>query len=129
VIYTMPLHHPDRATAYRIVYQGKSVAYVTDVEHKDDELDKFLISFIRNSDVFIYDSTYDDRQFEEYIGWGHSTWQHAMRLGEAASVGKVVMFHHDPGATDDVLNDRAEEVQLNYTQPAVIAKEGMIITL
>jgi phosphoribosyl 1,2-cyclic phosphodiesterase len=126
---TLPLNHPDRATAYRIDYQGHSVCYVTDVEHCRDGLDEAICRFIHGADVFIYDSTYDDDQYAAHEGWGHSTWQQAMRLGERAGVGKVVMFHHDPDSTDEILDARASLLSKNYTQPACIAREGVVIHL
>jgi phosphoribosyl 1,2-cyclic phosphodiesterase len=125
-ISTLPLHHPDNATAYRIEYGGRSICYVTDVEHVRGGLDASLIDFIRGADLFIYDSTYDDREFEQYHGWGHSTWQEAMRLGAAAGVDRVVLFHHDPSATDAILDARAEEIATHYTQSATIAREGWV---
>ena len=44
------------------------------------------MSFLWNSDVLIYDSTYDDNNFKDYIGWGHSTWQEATRLAQACKI-------------------------------------------
>lgn len=128
-ITTLPLHHPDKATGYRIDYRGHSVCYITDIEHRDNELDAQLIRFVQDCDIFIYDSTYDERQFSKYKGWGHSTWQHALRLGEAAHVGKVVMFHHDPSMTDEMLDARAKEIEEKPHYPFVIAQEGLSIEL
>ncbi|MFO1242415.1 MAG: MBL fold metallo-hydrolase [Rickettsiales bacterium] len=125
---TLPLFHPDRATAYRVDFEGKSVCYVTDVEHCNDEFDQNLVNFIRNSDLFIYDSTFDDAAFAKYAGWGHSTWQHAIRLGEKAKVKQVALFHHDPGADDALLNQR-ENVAKTMRSGTFIAREGMTVGL
>ncbi len=126
---TLPLNHPDRATGYRINYSGHSLCYITDIEHLRDNMDERLIEFVKDTDIFIYDSTYDDRQFDTYEGWGHSTWQQAMRLGKAANVGKIIMFHHDPQSTDEILDKRAEEMLEHYDYPAEIAREGMLFNL
>lgn len=125
---TLPLFHPDRATAYRVDFNGKSVCYVTDVEHCNDGFDEALTNFIRNSDLFIYDSTFDDANFAKYTGWGHSTWQHAIRLGEKAKVKQVALFHHDPGADDDALDQR-EGLARTMRTGTFIAREGLTITL
>ena len=127
-IRTLPLHHPDRATAYRIEYQGKSVCYVTDVEHRNDELDSALIDFIRDSNVFIYDSTFDDANFAKFEGWGHSTWQHGARLADAANVETYTPFHHDPGMDDDALDARLEQLLLTRPHDRM-AREGLVIQL
>ncbi len=127
---TLALNHPDRATAYRLSCKGKSVCYVTDVEHTVGEIDQRLADFIKDCDVFIYDSTYDDEEFEKYKGWGHSTWQQGVRLSDAAGVKTFVAFHHDPNAIDSILKKR--ELKLHKMRPngrAIMAKEGMVIEL
>lgn len=127
-IQTILLNHPDNATGYRINYEGHSACYITDIEHRTDQMDEKLVAFIRNADVLIYDSTYDDRDFERYVGWGHSTWQHAVRLANAANVKTLVLYHHDPGCTDEDLDARAEE--LKALRPGdFVAHEGLIIRL
>ncbi|MCI5050047.1 MAG: MBL fold metallo-hydrolase [Rickettsiales bacterium] len=127
-IKTMELNHPDRATAYRISYKGRSVCYVTDVEHTRNGLDQDLITFIRDSDLFIYDSTYDDREFDNYVGWGHSTWQEATRLATAANVEALILFHHDHDSTDDELDQRSEELKAIRPNDR-LAREGLVIKL
>lgn len=127
-IRTLPLNHPDKATAYRLEYQGKSVCYVTDVEHTPGMLDLALVEFIRDADVFIYDATYDDENFAKYRGWGHSTWQEGVRLAQSANVKHYCAFHHDPDATDATLHKRQEALDV-ITCNAFIAKEGLKITL
>lgn len=125
---TLLLPHPDRATGYRVEYQGKSACYITDIEHQKDGLNKALVEFIRGTDVFIYDSTFDDHGFEKFAGWGHSTWQEATRLADAAGVKQLVIFHHDPGMKDDALDARVKELQA--TRPnSLAAQEGLVIEL
>lgn len=127
-IQTLALNHPDRATAYRVNYGGHSACYVTDVEHRDSVLDEQLVAFLRGADVLIYDSTFDDKDFKRFVGWGHSTWQHAARLGTAAGVKHVVLFHHDPGMTDEKLDERL--LLLNQMKPdSYIAYEGLTLTI
>lgn len=127
-INTHPLNHPDRATAYRITLGKKSLCYVTDVEHDTAAIDEKLIGFLKDADWLIYDCTYDDREFDNHLGWGHSTWQQAVRLCKAAGVKNLAVFHHDPMANDGVLDKRAEELLLQF--PAgIIAREGLTVTL
>lgn len=129
-ITTLPLSHPDCATAYRVDYAGRSACYVTDVEHLQGGLDKALVKFIKGADLFIYDSTFDDRDFARFKGWGHSTWQEAVRLADAAGVKQLALFHHDPGCTDDMLDARARELAvLRPHESAFIAREGLTLTL
>ncbi len=125
---SLPLNHPDRATAYRVEYNGRAACYVTDMEHRDAQLDAALVGFIHGADMLIYDSTFDDKDFARFTGWGHSTWQQAVRLGEAAGVKHVVLFHHDPGMTDEKLDARA--IELAALKPeSFVAKEGLSLVL
>ncbi|MDA0780714.1 MAG: MBL fold metallo-hydrolase [Rickettsiales bacterium] len=127
---TLPLNHPDRATAYRVEFNNKSVCYVTDVEHEIDSIDHSLVKFIEDADVFIYDSTYDDNNFDKYKGWGHSTWQQGARLADAAHVKNFIAFHHDPNATDEDLDKRAEELKgYRKNGKSTMAAEGLTLEL
>ena len=128
VIHTLPLNHPDRATAYRVEYEGHAACYVTDVERRDEASDAVLQAFLQGADVMIYDSTFDDKDIARFKGWGHSTWQHAVRLGQAAGVKHVVLFHHDPGMSDEALDERQE--LLDAMKPeSFVAYEGLTIDL
>lgn len=128
-IETKLLNHPDRAIAYRVNCNGKSVCYVTDVEHKKGEVDKELVEFIRGADIFIYDSSYDDEIFDKFIGWGHSTWQQAVRLADEAGVKKLFAFHHDSGLTDKDLKKREKNIKKMAKCKAVLAKDGMEVVV
>ena len=100
---TAPLNHPNGATGYRIEYDGQAICYVTDTEHEETGLDPKVLDLIKGADLVIYDSTYTDEEFPKYRKWGHSTWQEGVRLCERAGVGRLVIFHHDPGHDDVVL--------------------------
>ncbi len=78
------LNHPGGAVGYRLEWAGKSIAYITDTEHRLDELDRTVLSLVQNADLMIYDCTYTDEEFPDHAGWGHSTWQQAVRLANAA---------------------------------------------
>jgi phosphoribosyl 1,2-cyclic phosphodiesterase len=126
-VHTLPLFHPDRATGYRISYRGHSLSYLTDMEHVPGVMDPEVVRFIRGSDLLIYDSTYDDRNFVEYTGWGHSTWQQAVRYADAAAIGTLALFHHDHMADDKLLDARA--TALKEMRPWwIVASEGLTIS-
>jgi ribonuclease BN (tRNA processing enzyme) len=46
-----------------------------------------------------------------------------MRLAKAANVGRLVVFHHEPGRNDDALDALAIEAKAMFTG-AEIAREG-----
>ena len=128
VLRTAPLNHPNGATGYRVEYGGRSLCYVTDTEHVVGTADENILRLIEGADLVIYDSTYTDEEFGGYVGWGHSTWQEGVRLCERAGVGKLAIFHHDPGH-DDAFMDRVAE-RADIERPGtVVAREGLILEL
>ena len=124
---TAPLNHPNRATAYRIEYAGKSICYVTDTEHKPDQPDASILALIEGADLVIYDSTYTDQEFPNFIGWGHSTWQEGVRLCARAKVGRLVIFHHDP-SHDDAFMDKVAAEADKARPGTIVAREGLILS-
>ena len=127
-IRTAPLNHPDGATGYRIEYQGKSLCYVTDTEHVPGKPDETILGLIEGTNLFIYDCTYTDKEFEGKRGWGHSTWEEAVRLAQAANVESLAIFHHDPDHEDRFM-ERIESQARQMWSGAFVAREHMRVNL
>jgi len=126
-------NHPGGNLAYRVEYKGRSVVYATDTEHGNNERDTQLLEFSRGADVLIYDAMYTEgeysgRQGSPKVGWGHSTWQNAVKLADDAEIGTLVLFHHDPARTDDQLDELMKEVK-KQRKATVAAKEGLVLKL
>jgi len=122
------LNHPDGAVGYRLEWAGKSIAYVTDTEHRPNELDRTVLSLVQNADLMIYDCTYTDEEFPDHLGWGHSTWQQAVRLAKAGSVNRLAIFHHDPDH-DDAFMQKVEIAASKVHPGAFVAHEGLVLQL
>ncbi|GGA50547.1 MBL fold metallo-hydrolase [Okeania sp. KiyG1] len=126
------LNHPGEAVGYRINWQGYTAAYVTDTEHFPDRFDENVLFLARQADVLIYDATYTDEEYysdkSSKIGWGHSTWQEAVKIAKAAQVKKLVIFHHDPIHNDDFLDKVGEQVAEKFPN-SLMAREGLSIQL
>ncbi|MEM1426282.1 MAG: MBL fold metallo-hydrolase, partial [Cyanobacteria bacterium P01_H01_bin.130] len=60
------------------------------------------------------------------VGWGHSTWQEAVKIAEAANVEQLVIFHHDPLHNDEFLDSVGKELAEAYPG-SVMAMEGMVM--
>jgi phosphoribosyl 1,2-cyclic phosphodiesterase len=125
---TVELNHPGGATGYRISHRGASVCYITDVEHQLDHPSVSLKEFVRETDVLIYDSTYTDAEYLGRIGWGHSTWQEAIRIGTAANVKRIVLFHHDP-SHDDLFMRQLEAEALKVSDSVLVSRDGMLLSI
>jgi phosphoribosyl 1,2-cyclic phosphodiesterase len=126
------VHHPDGVMAYRIEHGGASVVYATDVEPGTDA-DDALAALAEGADLLIHDAQYTDDEYEgrsgpSRRGWGHASWQAAVRLAERAGVGRLVLFHHDPGRTDAEV--AAIERSAARARPGTIAaREGLEVRL
>jgi len=127
-VHSRPLNHPDGATGYRIEYQGRSLAYVTDTEHVIGRTDQNVVDLMQGADLVVYDSTYTEGEFRQKVGWGHSTWQEAVRLANIAQCRRLALFHHEPNH-DDVTMDRIEREAQAIFSDTFAAREGTTITL
>ncbi|EGP07483.1 MBL fold metallo-hydrolase [Afipia clevelandensis] len=127
-VMTTPLNHPGGATGYRVEYGGRAMAYITDTELNADEIDPALLELARDASIVIIDTTYTDEELPEHVGWGHSSWQQAVRLANEAGVGKLFLFHHDPEHDDDEM-DRIAAAAARARPGTVVAKEGFSINI
>lgn len=126
------LNHPGEALGYRIDWRGYAAAYITDTEHSPDGLDRNVLRLARDADVMIYDATYTDEEYHSRVsskvGWGHSTWQEAVKIAKTANVKQLVIFHHDPLHNDDFL-DRVGVLAAREFANTLVAREGQSIQL
>lgn len=100
------LNHPGNATGYRIEWQGRVFTIITDTEHTPGApLDPNVLELIDGADLVLYDCMYLDDEMEKHRGFGHSTWQHAIRLAQAADVRRIGFVHHSPLRTDEEIDD------------------------
>lgn len=126
VVRTGILNHPDGAVGYRIEFAGRSICYITDTEHVPGKPDQSIMSLITGADIVIYDSAYSDENFDQFRGYGHSTWQEGARLCAACNVGQLVVFHHLPGVRDEVLDEIGAKVDA-MLPGSIMAREGLVL--
>ncbi|NCJ05626.1 MBL fold metallo-hydrolase [Synechococcales cyanobacterium C] len=127
-----PLNHPGGAVGYRVEWQGRVVSYITDTEHPPDGLDLNVLALAQGADVLIYDATYTDAEYQDSyhskVGWGHSTWQVAIQVAQAAAAERLVLFHHDPLHDDGFLDQVAAAAQAKFAS-TMVAHEGLTLCL
>jgi len=123
---TRLLNHPGGACGYRLVVGERVIAYVTDTEHEPGRPDAAVLALMQDADVAIYDATYTDAEFETHRGWGHSTWSEGIRLADAAGVGTLVLFHHDP-SHDDAAMDKIALDAATARPGTMVAREGLVL--
>jgi phosphoribosyl 1,2-cyclic phosphodiesterase len=129
---TAALNHPGEAVGYRVNWLSAAAAYITDTEHFVDRLDENVLWLSRNADVVIYDSTYTDEEYHSStlpkLGWGHSTWQEAVKVAKAADVKTLVIYHHDPTHNDEFLDCVGKQVAEKFPG-AIMAREGLVLDI
>lgn len=121
------VNHPDGCLAYRIDYGNKSIVYSTDTEHTD-KIDKNILKAAENADIFIYDCNYTEEEYESRKGWGHSTWNEALKIVKEANAKKLIMWHHDPMHNDKFITELEKTVRKSFKN-SVAAAEGLRIDL
>ena len=99
-ITSVALNHPQGITGFRIDGPTRSIVVATDHE-SEPEADQRLAEFARGADVLIHDAQYLPAEYPVRVGWGHSTWEHAVQAAKNAEVAELVLTSHDPDHTDD----------------------------
>ena len=157
-ITTKYLNHPILCLGYRFEQGGKVFCTCYDTEPfrnmfptdpKDPDYDPAVaaegeaaaaeenqkyLDFIQGADVVVHDTQYTLEEYKKNkIGWGHSTFEHAVNAAHKAAVKKLVFFHHDPLRTDDQLDQllvKYRGMMAGKTSLEVdVAREGMEIEL
>ncbi len=125
----LELNHPNGCYGYRIEHDGNIVTYCTDTEHRD-ELDPHVLELAENADVFVYDAQYTPEEYTgqdggpSKVGWGHSTFEQGAALAEKAGAKRLVLFHHDPGHSDDFVLEIERRCR-GLFQATDAAREGL----
>jgi len=126
IVKTGPLNHPDGSTGYRIEFDNRAIAVITDTEHYPDRLDENILKLVDGADIMVYDSTYTDKEYPLHEGWGHSTWSAGVALAREAGVKTFVAHHHEPAHNDEFMDQVAKELKRAFPR-GIVAREGMTL--
>ena len=101
------ISHPGPTVGYRISNGTSVFTYLPDHEpfigNRGSDFGERWISGIdlaSQADLLIHDSQYTYKEYETKVGWGHPTFESAVKFGTLAEVKKILLFHHDPHHTD-----------------------------
>ena len=151
------LNHPILCLGYRFEYQGKvfCTAYDTEPFHNlfctdpedpsydegmanegasvAEEQNDVLENFFKGVDLLIHDTQYTEEEYKgRFMGWGHSSFEHAVAAANRVGVKSMALFHHEPVRTDEQLDELAK-IHCTKIGPGgtevFFAKEGMEIEL
>lgn len=111
----------------KISFGKQKIIFATDVECTY-ECDPEIINFMKNATVLLHDGTYTDNNYKHYIGWGHSTYQVAIKNSQLAQAEKLYIIHYDPNDNDELLENRKKLIRSRF-ENIYMPKEGDIISL
>jgi phosphoribosyl 1,2-cyclic phosphodiesterase len=108
--------HPGPTFGYRIQEGSASLAYLSDHEPALG-LNDFPpasgwtsgFDLAANVDLLIHDAQYSPAEYEDHVGWGHSSFAHSVAFASATRANQLVLFHHDPSHDDRTVDAFAEE--------------------
>lgn len=129
-------HKGGRTFGYRVTDGARSLAYLSD--HHPIACGAGVAGFgthheaalalAGGADLLIHDAQYTAAEFPARQTLGHSTVDYAVSLADAAGVGEVMLFHHDPRRTDEEL----DQIACSWASASVhvtVAREGDVIGL
>jgi phosphoribosyl 1,2-cyclic phosphodiesterase len=82
------------------------------------------------ADLLIHDAQYFEEEYEQRVGWGHSSVAQTVEFSRAVDARRLVLFHHEPEHSDqelERLEARAQELASGADHPPVLAREGMVL--
>ena len=143
------LSHPVLNFGYRIDCDGQSIFFTGDYEPlfniytpEDSEFDEYqsvidekqnqIIQAMQEVDVLIVDSSYTAKEYLSKKGWGHGTYDSAIKLASLAKAKKLFFTHHEPTRSDEQLENIYKELLDNNTEldyEIILAQEGVDILL
>jgi phosphoribosyl 1,2-cyclic phosphodiesterase len=103
-----PVVHSGPTLGYRLRGGAGTIAYLPDHEPALGgglEATPWLSGFdlADGVDLLIHDAQYTSREYDERVGWGHSSIEACVAYADLASAAQLLLFHHDPAHDDDAI--------------------------
>lgn len=131
--------HPGPTVGFRVETGASSVAYLPDHEPAlaglADRPPEWLsgAGVARDADVLLHDAQYFAHEYEDRVGWGHSSVDDAVAFSNAVGARRLVLFHHEPDHSDHALEELEERARQLVRRPGTLvpwlAREGMAVDL
>jgi phosphoribosyl 1,2-cyclic phosphodiesterase len=116
--------HPGLTVGFRIVADGRTLAYLSDHEpalgvpvFPGPAEWTSGCALAAGADVLVHDAQYTLEEYPTHVGWGHSAVDHAIGFAGLVRARRLVTFHHDP-AHDDHAIDRLTADAIARLRPA-----------
>lgn len=150
------LNHPLMCLGYRFEYRGRVFCTVYDTEPfrnlfcTDPDADSYdaavaqagelaareethrMEEFFAGADLLVHDAQYTQDEYESRaVGWGHTSFEHAIATAQRAGVKRLALFHHDPLRTDAEIDRLSKKYCRVYAGGLEVffAREGLAVDL
>lgn len=110
----MEMNHPGGSSAFRLTLDDVSVVFTGDMEARQG-CREALIDFARGADILIMDAQYTAQEYQQRIGFGHSTPEDAVDVAYHARIQHVFLTHHDPSHSDHQIHQMVHQAR-QYAQ-------------
>ena len=129
----IPTSHPGGSTAFRFDDDaGGSCVLATDVEWaemgagREEAFLRFATTPAPPA-LLLFDGEYADEMYATRRGWGHSTWEQAVRVATQCDAGMLRILHHSAHLNDRKL--RETDRAAGKRRGAALARQGEVLTL
>lgn len=124
--------HPGNTVGFRIEDATCSLAYLPDHEPALGA-SHFPLSpewtsghgLARGVDLLIHDAQYTPTEYDERVGWGHSSIEQTWAFAVQAGVKRLITFHHDPSHSDPELDAIVDQLQAREGPEVIGGTEGL----
>lgn len=110
-------HPKSGVLIYKVNFYDKKLIFATDIETSNG-LDSKYLDFMKGSDILIHDAQYTSEDYYEKdnpkIGYGHSTFNMAVKDAKSCKVKKLYLFHHNPVYSDKKLDSILPKVRKEF---------------
>lgn len=130
--------HPNPTIGYRIECAGAAITYLPDHEpalgghtFPDDKSWVSGYKLAEGADLLIHDTQYTEQEYQERVGFGHSSIRQAFQFADLTDVKHFIPFHHDPTHRDDDLDRMFSEVLAERSLKYAVtpSREGLSLEL
>jgi phosphoribosyl 1,2-cyclic phosphodiesterase len=120
----LPLNHPQGCLGFRFQEEGHTLVFITDNELGLNGGSRFpdFVKFAKGADLLIHDAQYLPQEMPTHRGWGHSTYEEAVRLALEAEVKSLLLTHHDPARKDSEVREIVSRARQFAT-----ASDGLLV--
>ena len=116
---TRHVRHRGPTLGVRVEADGAALAYIPDhgpgAEGRGSEHDEMVPEGVHDLvdgvDLLIHDAHQTPSQYEHFRHFGHCTPEYAVKVAKAGKVGRLLLFHHDPGRDDDGVDGMLDDAR------------------